>query len=392
MPTDRRLAGAKLTIDLQAIADNYRRLRDRVAPAECAAVVKADAYGLGLSHVAPALAAIGAKTFFVADLGEGIALRALLPGARIGVFNGLLPGTEADYLEHGVLPVLNHLGEIDSWSTVARACSQALPAFIHIDTGINRLGLGPDELDLLAGSPTRLNGIQVAAWISHFACADEADNPMTEAQRVRFATALARLPTAPGSLANSSGLFRGPSMHFDLVRPGCALYGINPVPEQTNPMRPVVRLEAPILQVRRVDSPMTVGYGATHAIRRKGRIATISAGYADGFLRSLSNRGRVSIADRSVPIVGRVSMDLITVDVSDLPEDAPRPGDRAELIGPSQPVDAVAETAGTIGYEILTALGHRYTRVYLDGRTEDLGADDLVRGSLDGPAGTGSKA
>lgn len=362
MTAEARLAGAILTIDLDAIAANYRLLTAKVAPAECAAVVKADAYGLGLAFAVPALLAAGVTTFFVAHPGEGITLRALAPEAAIGVLNGLLPGAEADYAEYRLIPVLNQLSEVDRWAAHAGERGGPLPAFLHVDTGMNRLGLDAGELARLAAEPERLSGIVLRAVMSHLACADQTGHPITAAQLAAFRAARARLPAAPASLANSSGIFRGAALHFDLVRPGCALYGINPTPETANPMRQTVRLDGRILQVRTVDSPATVGYGATRIDRLPCRIATIAIGYADGYLRSLGNRGCVVIAGREAPVIGRISMDLMTVDVTDLPEESVHPGAWAEIIGPHLTPDAVAHAAGTIGYEILTALGRRYAR------------------------------
>ena len=357
-------AAAVLTIDLGAVVANWRALRDRVAPGDCAAVVKADAYGLGAMRVAPVLAAAGCRTFVVAQLEEALALRAVLPDAEILSLGGLPAGSEGAFAAHRIVPTLNHLGEIDSWAAFCRGRGAALPAAVHIDTGMNRLGLGPDELDRLAEEPGRLAGIGLRLWMSHLACA-EADTPMNAQQLGRFRMALARLPAAPASLANSSGIFLGPAYHFDLTRPGCALYGVNPTPHTANPMRQTVRLEARVLQVRSVDSPMTVGYGATHRIAGRGKIATIAAGYADGYLRSLSGRGHVFVNGVPAPVVGRISMDLITVDVTGLPDGAVAPGALVELIGPHRPVDTVADEGGTIGYEILTSLGPRYHRAYV---------------------------
>ncbi len=366
---DPRRSGALLTIDLDALAANYRLLAARAGGAECAVAVKADAYGTGIAHAAPVFARAGARTFFVADLNEAVALRALLPDATIGVFNGLMPGCEADCVAHGLLPVLNHLGDIALWSAHAADAGRPLPAFLHVDTGMNRLGLGPDELDTLAGDTGRLAGIELRAIMSHLACADEAGNPMTARQTDAFRAALARLPAAPASLANSSGIFRGPDTLFDMVRPGCALYGVNPTPEAANPMRRVVQLSAQVLQVRNVDTPMTVGYGASHRVAQAAKIATIAIGYADGYLRSLSGCGQVWFAGRAAPVVGRVSMDLITVDVTDIPERDARPGTMAEIIGEHRDPDQVAAEAGTIGYEILTALGRRYARATIGAGT-----------------------
>ncbi|WP_431859981.1 alanine racemase [Azospirillum sp.] len=362
------LAGALLTIDLDAVAANWTLLRDRVGgPARCAAVVKADAYGLGAARVAPALFAAGCRTFVVAQLEEAVALRAVLPpDADILSLGGLPPGGAAVFAAHGVTPVLNHLGDIEAWTAFCRGRGEALPAAVHIDTGMNRLGLGPDELDRLAEQPERLAGMTVRLWMTHLACA-EADTPMNAQQLGRFRMAVARLPAAPASIANSSGIFLGPAYHFDLARPGCALYGVNPTPATANPMRQTVRLDARVLQVRSVDTAMTVGYGATHRVAGKGKIATIAVGYADGYPRTLSGRGHVFVGGVPAPVVGRISMDLITVDVTALPESALAPGALVELIGPNRPVDTVADEAGTIGYEILTSLGRRYHRVYAGG-------------------------
>lgn len=359
-------AGAILTIDLGAVVANWRLLRDRVAPADCAAVVKADAYGLGVARVVPALVAAGCETFAVAQFEEALAVRAVAPKARILCLGGLPAGTEAEMTASRILPVLNHVGEIAAWRAFAARQNKALGAVIHIDTGMNRLGLGPDELDALVGLPEWLNGIDVRYWMTHLACADDIGSPVSARQHEQFVSALKRLPRAKASFANSAGIFHGPHFHFDLCRPGCALYGVNPTPHLANPMRQSIRLDARVLQVRNVDSPMTVGYGASHRVERRGKVATIAVGYADGYLRSLSGRGHVYVDGVPAPVVGRVSMDLITVDVSDLPEGAVQAGGLVELIGPNRPVDTVADEGGTIGYEILTSLGPRYHRVYLD--------------------------
>jgi alanine racemase len=358
-------AGAVLEIDLDAIVANWRLLRDRVAPAVCAAVVKADAYGLGAGRVAPALAAEGCKIFFVAHLEEGVALRPLLATAEIAVLNGLMPRTGAVFREHGLIPVLNDPGQIAQWREIPVA--KAPPAILHLDTGMARLGLTSREAARLGGEPTLLSGLRLRAIMSHLACADERGNPLNETQRTLFEAVRAPFAKVPASLAASSGIFLGPAYHLDLVRPGVALYGVNPTPDALNPMAQVLRLKAKILQVRDVDRDTTVGYGATHRTDRPGRIATVAAGYADGMLRALSNRGAAVIGGQKIPYVGRVSMDLITLDVTGIDPALARPGAFVELIGPAQDVDAVAAAAGTIGYEILTSLGPRYHRVYQGG-------------------------
>lgn len=373
-----RHASAVLEIDLEAIVRNWRQLRDRAVPAECAGVVKADAYGLGAARVATALAAAGCRVFFVATLDEGIALRAALssgedegkgagaahPNATILVLEGAPRGAEVEFVRHGLIPVLNSLDDVDAWRIFAGLLEARLPAVLHVDTGMSRLGLAADELASLAGRLERLDHIALVLVMSHLACADEPDHPMNDAQQARFESALAILPRAPASLANSSGIFLGERYHHDMIRPGAALYGISPTPAQANPMQGVASLRARILQVREIDTDATVGYGATHRVTGRTRIATVGVGYADGWLRALSNHGAGWIGDRSVPLVGRVSMDLSTFDVTGVPETLAAPGCWIELIGPNRPVDTVAKEAGTIGYEILTALGTRYARIH----------------------------
>jgi alanine racemase len=359
---------ATLTIDLAAVAANFGFLASKLQGARCGAVVKADAYNLGLAEVAPALAAAGCRDFFVADVDEGIALGRLAPRAAIYVLNGPAAETVAEFEPHRLVPVLNDLGQVARWGAHARRCGP-LKAALHVDTGMSRLGLPPDELDTLAREPRRLDGVELACVISHLACADDPDHPLNRGQLEAFRAARARLPSAPASLANSAAIFLGPEYHFDLARPGAALYGLRPLLKGPNPMRPTVRLEAPILQVHRVDSPMTVGYGASHQVRTRGRVATLPVGYADGYLRALSNRGSAFIGAIRAPVIGRVSMDLITLDVSEVPEPLARPGATVELIGAHYSIDDLAEDAGTIGYEILTSLGSRYLRRYI-GRPE----------------------
>jgi alanine racemase len=374
VPSMSRTAAPVALIDLQALADNYRILCERARPATVGAAVKANAYGLGLRRVAETLFEHGCRVFFTAHFGEACALRTALPRATIAVLHGLAPHECADAIARRITPVINDLGALQAWQSSARQRGTALPAFVHLDTGMNRLGLSPEEQDILTEEPGRLDGIDVQAWLSHLACADEADHPKTPEQLRTFRAILNRLPAAPVSLANSSGIFRGALYHFDLVRPGAALYGINPTPERTNPMRKVVTLRAPIVQIRDVDAPMTVGYGAAHAMARKGRIAAVALGYADGYRRSLGNKGRAWIGTHAVPLVGRVSMDLVTLDVSSVPDGVAHPGAMVEFIGPHHTVDEMAAEAGTIGYEILTGLGPRIERIYTSAETASAAA------------------
>lgn len=360
-------ATAFLTIDVGAVIANWRLIRDKVGPGcEAAAVVKADCYGLGAARLAPALAAAGCRTFFVATIDEGLALRKVVGDAAIHVLGGPLPGTAGDFVAHGLTPVLNSPEQIGQWAGYAAATGQRLDAVLHLDTGMSRLGLDAPAVERLAADPALLAGINPVVVMSHMACPDEADHPKNPDQLARFHALSGRLGLrCRRSLGASSTIFLGADYAFDLVRPGAALYGLNPTPDRANPMAPVVRLEARILQVRDVDTPMTVGYGASHLVTRKGRVAVAALGYADGVFRSLGNRGFGVIEGERVPVVGRISMDLITFDVSALATEQARPGALIEIIGPHQSADELAAHAGTIGYEVLTALGHRYLRSYV---------------------------
>ena len=363
--TDGRVS--RLTIDLTAIQRNYRRLKAELgAGVDCAAVVKANAYGLGVAPVARALAAAGARRFFVAQFEEGLQLRPLLPDAEIFVLNGVQPGIVEELERAKLIPVLNSLGEIGIWAAQARTIEKPLPAAVHLDTGMSRLGMPRAEVETLIAEPHRLDGLSLELLMSHLACSEEPEHEANRRQLDLFRKWLKRLPSAPASFANSSGIFLGPDYHFDQVRPGAALYGVNPLRNRSNPMEQVFLLEGQILQVRDVDRGTTVGYGATHRIESaSARLATVAIGYADGYLRSASGRGLAYLGDRLVSVVGRVSMDLLVIDVTTAPPEAARPGAWVELIGPHLPVDEVAERAGTIGYEILTALGRRYARRYI---------------------------
>ena len=359
-------AGAVLEVDLAAIVANWRDLCARHPSGPVAGVVKADAYGLGAQAVAPALAAAGCRHFFVATAAEAAALRPLLPGALLAVLNGLMPGTEDAFLAHDLVPVLGALAEIDAWTAAAGRAGRRLPAMLHVDTGMARLGLAPAELEALGRAPSRLDGIDLRYVLSHLVAAEAPGEAINAAQARRFAAACALLPPAPRSLANSSGILLGADFGSDLARPGAALYGINPTPGPTpgrpNPMRPVVRLTARVLSVRELPAGGTVGYNATWTAARPSRVATAAIGYADGWHRAQSNRGAAVFDGRPLALVGRVSMDLTTFDATDHPGVVP--GTWLDLIGPARPVDAVAEAAGTNGYEVLTSLGPRIRRRY----------------------------
>jgi alanine racemase len=360
-------SGATLSIDLGAIRQNYRLLRLQAGKAACAAVMKADAYGLGASHIAPILAQEGCRHFFVAHLDEGIGLRRCLPaGADIFVLHGPPLDAEREFIEHGLIPVLNSLQQVRAWRTLCQQLDQRLPAVIQVDTGMSRMGLSPDEVDIVLSDANYLHCIELRYLMSHLACAESQSHFMNEAQLRRFQTLRARFPAIPASLANSSGIFLGRPYQFDLVRPGAALYGLAPVAGEPNPMHPVVSLQGRIIQTRTIKIGDYVGYGLTYRADSARHIATVSVGYADGWMRAMSNRGIAVIDGVSVPFVGAVSMDTITLDVTAIDGTKLVPGAMVDLIGPNHPVDTVAALAKTIGYEILTSLGSRFHRVYFD--------------------------
>lgn len=364
-------ADARLIIDLAAIRRNWLEVKSRVpATTRTAAVVKADAYGLGVAQVAPVLAAAGCEDFFVATLDEGLALRGMLPGAHITVLNGSPAGCEAALAAADLRPALNDLGAIERWHEQARRTETPLPAVIHLDTGMARLGLSPGEVARLGDEPDRLAGLTPQLVMSHLACADTTGHPMNGEQLARFRAWRQSLPAMPASLAASSGVFLGPDYAFDLVRPGAALYGINPTPDEPNPMAQVLRLEARIVALREIDAPQSVGYGAAYRASGKTRIATVPIGYADGYPRALGNQASGFLANGDalsppLPVVGRVSMDLVTLDVSAVPPQQVGIGTAITLIGAERTLDALAAEAGTIGYELLVRLGRRIPRAYL---------------------------
>jgi len=358
--------GAVLSIDLDAICDNWRSLKARLGSGDCAAVVKADAYGLGAAQVAPALYRTGCRHFFVAHLTEGLALRPLLPAdAILYVLHGAHPGTEGEFARHGLVPVLNSLPQLQAWQALACQLDKVLPAILQVDTGMARLGLSAEEFERVASERQCLQGIDLKFVMSHLVSAEEQDNPVNRQQLARFRAIMALLPGVRASLANSSGIFLGGDFHFDLARPGAALYGVAPVAGQANPMRPVIRLQGRVLQTRHVPAGTSVGYAHTWTASRPTRLATVAVGYADGYGRRLSNRGQASCDGMHLPLVGNVSMDTIIVDITDAPEGRLREGGMLDLADPLHGVDAIAERAGTIGYEILTSLGRRYARRYL---------------------------
>ena len=361
-------AGGILTVDLSAIEANWRALGRRIMPSECAAVIKADAYGCGIEPVAARLSRAGCRTFFVADLHEARRARGAAPDTAIYVLNGLLPGTAPVFADLRARPVIGSMVELAEWDAFCSANQWQGGAALHVDTGMNRLGITANEAAALAPR-IRSENHGITLLMSHLACAEEQNHPLNERQINLFREVRILYRGITSSLANSSGIFLGNAAHCDMARPGVALYGVNPTPGQSNPMRPVIELQARIAQVRIVQKGETVGYNAGWTAKRTSRLAVVAVGYADGYLRAASASDQAPGADAIVagkrcPIAGRVSMDLIEIDITDLPDGSARRGDLVKLIGDEISVDDVAAAAGTIGYEVLTSLGRRYHRVY----------------------------
>jgi alanine racemase len=363
-----------LTVDLDAIVANWRKLEKTAVPAECAAVIKADAYGCGVEAVARALAGAGCKTFFVATLDEARAAREVLPSAELYVLDGFFQNCGDSFARLNCKPVMGDLNELAEWDVFCRRSGWSGGAAIHIDTGMNRLGLTLVEAN---GIVPRINAGDhgITLVMSHLACAESLNHPLNAKQVATFREIASLYSGVPASLSNSSGIYLGPQFHFDMVRPGAALYGVNPTPEADNPMQPVVDLKARIVQLRNVERGDSVSYGGTWTARRPTKLAVVSAGYADGYFRAASandgTRGaEVVVAGKRCPVAGRISMDLMAIDITDLPDKTVRRGHMVTLIGEGITVDELAHHFGTIGYEVLTSLGRRYARVYKGGEAK----------------------
>jgi alanine racemase len=352
-----------IEIDLTALADNYRLMRAHAHGAEVAAAVKADGYGLGAPKIGKALWDAGCRRFFVASLDEGAALRRVLPHAEIAVLDGLMPGDEAEMRAAGLTPVLNDLDQVRRWDVACGQAGERGQAILHVDTGMNRLGMTPADAEALAASMP--DNVTFALVMSHLACARNPEHPLNARQLERFRQVRRIFPQAKASLANSAGVMLGGDYCFDVARVGIALYGGNPVAGQPNPMRSVARVSTSILQERVVEPGETVGYDATFAATRPTRLAVIAAGYADGWPTLTSGRGWAAIGTITVPFVGRVSMDMIALDVTDVPPERTVTGAMVDLIGPALPLDTAADAAGLIPYELLTGVRRRFERRYI---------------------------
>ncbi|MHC1549556.1 alanine racemase [Phyllobacterium sp. K27] len=370
---DPRLAGGRLTIDLDALVANWLLLAEKSKPARTAAVVKADAYGLGIVHVVPVLWSVGCRTFFVALAEEGLRVKAVAPDAQVFVLNGFFAEAFPIYERSNLIPVLGSLQELANWRELNAGRTEKLPYALHVDTGMNRLGLTVSEAIRFAGESADDGPVLL---ITHLATADEPTHELSQRQFESFQKLRANFSGIESSIANSPGIFHSSNTGYELSRPGVAMYGGEPLSGVANPMRPVVTSEARIVQIRTGLKGETAGYGATATLDRDTRIAICSVGYADGYLRSasgsgvplrqtLNSGGSGFIACKRVPIIGRVTMDLTSFDISELKEDEAKPGDYIELFGSNISLDEAARAAGTIGYELLTSLGNRYHRRYL---------------------------
>lgn len=355
------IAPAQLKINLSALVENYHLVKN-AGTAKAAPVLKANGYGLGAAKAFEALYKDGARQVFVATPEEAAELWALSQDVEIFVLGGFYHGADDFYMQGNFIPVLNSPGDIERWTALAEKSDRKLPAALHFDTGMNRLGLGADETQKLLADISVLNGIDLRLIISHFVASDEKDHPLNDRQAALFADIAKHFPHVPKSLCNSSGVFRNKNWHCDVLRPGICLYGGNPTPEVTNPMRRVVDLSVRILQTRCVKAGETAGYNATHIFQNDTTLATVALGYADGFHRTGSNKARLYYNGKPCPIVGRVSMDLVIVDTGTL---KPQAGDVMEVLGPHQSIDDLARDLGTISYEIITSLGKRFERVYI---------------------------
>ncbi len=356
-----------LTVDLSAIVANWEQLRRRFAGDECGAVVKADAYGLGMAPVARALENAGCHTFFVATLSEALSLREILPDVRILVFHGVQAGEEFSFAAHRLIPVLNSRTQIDRWKPIAAEHVHAVSA-LHIDTAMGRLGLQPEEFDaLMLAEPKLLESCRVGLLMSHLSCAPTPGHPLNPMQLALLKAASRHAPGIPVSLCNSGGIFLDPEYHFQLARPGCSLYGISPQEQAENPMRPVASWQAPILMTRTLTHNQTISYGGAGAATAGARLATVASGYADGYLRGLSHKAVGYVGEHRVPLVGRVTMDMLVFDVTEVPESLTQEGAPITLLGDADGirVDDLAGAVETIGYETLARIGARVKRIYI---------------------------
>jgi alanine racemase len=355
-----------LEINIDLIVANYCLLKRELRGAECAATLKADAYGIGSGQVAKALVKAGCRTFFVATIDEGIELRTHLQREKvtIAVLGGLLARCESIFKENKLIPVLNNLEQLRQWKNFNIDKDRKSPSMLHVDTGMNRLGLTSKEFEYVTKNPSELEGVKVKLLLSHLACADQPRHEMNQKQLHKFMSAKSKMANMRFSLANSGGIFLGQQYHFDVARPGIALYGSYPNPTIFNPLNQVVKLYGRVLQIREAKTGSTVGYNASHLLKKKTLIATVGLGYADGYIRSLESNSYAFFKGAKLPIIGPISMDYITVDISNIKTDMMKIGDLIEFIGDNFTLDDIAKAANTVPHEILSNLGKRHQRNY----------------------------
>ena len=361
-----KISNSFLEINIDSIIHNYQLINNKVGNTECAAVLKADAYGMGASVVAKALDKVGCSTFFVATIDEGIELRACFSKNenQIAVLSGLLEGSEDIFYSNKLTPVLNDTEQIKKWAIYNKQKKISAPSIIHIDTGMNRLGLTINELYDIIKNPTELKELHVEWIMSHLACGDQPRDIMNEKQLSVFLNAKKEFPNVKASLANSAGVFLGQSYHLDMVRPGIALYGSGSGSIPSKPLKQVIKLYSRILQIRTLSTGASVGYGASYRVSEATRVATVGLGYADGYLRSLSNCSWVFFNGLRLPVIGRISMDYITIDITQIASEKIKTGDFIEIIGDKFTLDDLATVANTVPHELLTRLGTRHHRIY----------------------------
>lgn len=350
---------AILTVDLAALRANYRLLADRASPARCAAAVKANAYGLGVEAVVPALGGEACDCFFVATFEEGVQVKTLAPDAEVYVLEGPKSADLSSFSVEGLIPVIN---TVDALRDIVE---MPLPFALHIDTGINRLGITVAEIEqFLTDEPSFFDALPLKLVMSHLAAAGDPQNEMNTRQLNEFNRVRALLPSAPASLANSGGTLLGASYHHHMVRPGIGLYGGAPGDAFKDIFEPVVRLEARIVQIKTIKAKGSVGYDGAWTAKVDSIIATLAIGYADGYVTSFFESGKVLIGGELAPIVGKISMDLTTVDITHLGSDKAEVGDYATLIGDGLSLDTVAKNGNMHAYQLLTSLGARVVRKY----------------------------
>lgn len=347
-----------LEVDLNTVASNYAILCDHLSHTQCAAVVKADAYGLGAKIISQRLYTEGCRHFFVAHLDEALAIRSLIPEASIYVFSGCLEGTEIELMEHKLIPVLNDYGMFQRWIAYGKLHGKRLPGMLHIDTGMNRIGFDTYDLKKLTENMCILSGLQLQGVMSHLACSPDKNHPQNEKQRELFEQICTYFPKITKSLADTAGIYLGRDYHYDMVRPGKGLFGLYKAPH----LQQAFSFKARVIQVRHAKKGDFVGYGSQRTLERDSALATLGVGYADGLDRRASQNSYVLIGQHKAPIMGSLSMDYAVVDITDIPENLYHVGSWVQLTGPDQPLEDMANQFGTISRELSTRLGNRLYR------------------------------